>query len=188
MSFETLIWGTKLVHVAAIALWVGGLLSIPYLVWQRRGLLREQGRAAVHRLHRIVRLVHVGVTSPAAVVAVISGIALIFLRQTWDSWFTLKLVFVGVLVVAHNVANRVQRKVFADDPLDGSSRSEAEHGELPGPAALGLGVTIAVGALGVLVTVLAKPPIDLSGLAPDLLRPGALGPILLGDFNPWGTP
>ena len=65
----------KFVHLAAIALWSGGLVALPFLFWQRRTL--EAG-LDLDRLHRVARLVYVELTSPAAFVAIASGTALIF--------------------------------------------------------------------------------------------------------------
>ncbi|MRX50671.1 hypothetical protein GI374_09485 [Paracoccus sp. S-4012] len=186
MTAETWVWLLKFVHVSAIAMWVGGLLSMPYLIWQRHGLLESVGAHAVHRLHRAVRMVHVGMTSPAAVIAIGTGVPLIFLRETYDPWFMAKLLFVGVLVLAHNIASRTERRVFADDPV----RADPDEGggetgvRLSGARALALGVMIAIGSSGVLVTVLGKPDWNLRALAPELLQPGALGPIL-ARLIPW---
>ena len=188
MSAEILIGSLKLIHIATISIWVGGLLAMPYLIWRRHGLLRAQGSDAVHRLHRTVRLLHIGLVSPAAVIAVISGTVLIFLRDTYGPWFWLKLVFVGVLVLAHNVANRSLRRVFADDPLDKREERGTQHASFTGAQALALGVMIAIGSSGVLLSVLGKPDLDLSALLPaGAFRPGALGDAL-GGLNPWATP
>lgn len=185
MTSEIVIGGLKLIHIATIAVWVGGLLSMPYLIWQRHGLLRARGPDEVHRLHRIVRLVHIGLVSPAAVIAIISGTALIFLRETYAPWFWVKLIFVGVLVLAHNVANRSLREVFADDPVNANEERGSDHADFTGGQALALGVVIAIGSSGVLLAVLGKPGFDLGPLLPaGLWEPGALGD-LLGRFNPW---
>ena len=51
----------KFVHLAAIALWSGGLIVLPFLFWQRRTL--EAG-LDLDRLHRVTRFVYVEMTSP----------------------------------------------------------------------------------------------------------------------------
>ena len=43
----------KFVHLAAIALWSGGLIALPFLFWQRRAL--EAG-LDLDRLHRVTGL------------------------------------------------------------------------------------------------------------------------------------
>lgn len=188
MTSEIVIWSLKLIHIAMIAVWVGGLLAMPYLIWQRHGLLAARGRTEVNRLHRSVRLLHIGLVSPAAVIAVISGTALIFLQETYGPWFLVKLVFVGVLVLAHNVANRALRRVFADDALREDEQCSTDHASFSGGQALALGVMIAVGSTGVLVAVLGKPGLDLTPLLPPgMWQPGSLGNAM-GGLNPWATP
>ncbi|MDO5658796.1 MAG: CopD family protein [Paracoccus sp. (in: a-proteobacteria)] len=186
MSFDIWLSAVKLIHIASISIWIGGLLAMPYLTWQRHGLLRQQGREAVHRLHRMVRMLHVNLVSPFAVLAIGTGIALIFMRETYGPWFTLKMAFVAVLVLAHNLANRTQRRVFADDPVEGDALRGTDHANLSGMQALALGVMIAIGSSGVLVAVLAKPDIHLRSVAPELFTPGALGQ-RLGPLNPFAT-
>lgn len=189
MSFEIWLWAVKLVHIAAICIWVGGLLAMPYLTWQRHGLLREQGPEAVHRLHRMVRMLHVSLVSPFAVLAIGSGIVLIFMRETYGPWFAIKMAFVAVLVLAHNLANRVQRQVFADSELDpdGEARMRGgDHANLSGGRALALGVMIAIGSSGVLLAVLGKPQLHLLSISPELFQPGGLG-VWLGPLNPFAT-
>lgn len=187
MSFDIWLAAVKLIHIAAIAIWIGGLLALPYLTWQRHGLLAREGREAVHRLHRMVRMLHINLVSPFAVLAIGTGIVLIFMRETYGPWFTIKMIFVAVLVLAHNLANRTQRRVFADDPLsDEDAPLETDHADLSGPQALALGLMIAIGSSGVLLAVLGKPELHLRGIAPELFSPGGLGP-LLGPLNPFAT-
>src|SRR5690606_20968502 len=51
----------KFIHVAAIALWSGGLVALPFLYHQRKGLEGEE----LHRLHAFTRFFYVGLVSPA---------------------------------------------------------------------------------------------------------------------------
>jgi len=76
----------KFAHLAAIAIWSGGLLVLPFLFWQR-GTVADG--PDLDRLHRITRFVYVGMTSPAAVIAIGSGTALIFLRSSKASGYLL---------------------------------------------------------------------------------------------------
>ncbi|MBB5423103.1 putative membrane protein [Paraburkholderia sp. JPY158] len=99
----------KFIHLAAIAIWSGGLLVLPYLFWQRRGLAAG---TELDRLHRITRLVFVELTSPAAFVAIASGTALIFLQATFVEWFTAKMVFVGIMAMLHVLAGLVLHDLF----------------------------------------------------------------------------
>ena len=96
----------KFVHLAAIAVWSGGLIVLPFLFWQRRTFALGQ---ELDRLHRMTRFVYVGMASPAAFIAIGSGTALIFLQATFQEWFSIKMVLVGAMVMLHVVAGLVLR-------------------------------------------------------------------------------
>lgn len=180
LGSDALLGLVKFIHVGAIAVWVGGLIGLPWLMAQRRGIVRRSGRPALHRLHAIGRMLHIGLVSPAAVLAISSGIGLIFLRATYSPWFTAKLGFVVLLGAGHVLCARTMVRVFADDPVEEDPEGGVNPRELrlsPRRAIL-LNGLIGVGAVGVLMMVLMKPPLDWSGLAPDLFQPGALaGPL-----------
>lgn len=180
VTSEAFLGLVKFIHVGAIAVWVGGLIALPWLMAQRRGIVRRAGRHALHRLHAMGRMLHIGLVSPAAVLAISSGIGLIFLRETYAPWFTAKLGFVVLLGAGHVLCARTMVRVFADDPVEEDPEDGVNPRELrlnPGRAALLTGL-IGVGAIGILMMVLMKPPLDWSGLAPDLFQPGALaGPL-----------
>jgi protoporphyrinogen IX oxidase len=119
----------KFVHLATIAIWSGGLIVLPFLFWQRRGLAGPD----LDRLHRMTRFVYVALTSPAAFIAIGSGTALIFLQATFREWFTLKMLLVGVMVMLHVLAGlaamrrRPIRLAFlrrADRHLSGADRRD----------------------------------------------------------------
>lgn len=162
-----MIW-LKALHLAAIAIWSGGLICLPGLYVQRT---RVADNAALHQLHALVRFLYVVVISPAAFTAVASGIILIFLRQSFEHWFSLKLALVGVMVIIHVLTGLVIIRLF-------------DKGEVY-PVWRFLAVTavtlVVVGA--VLTVVLAKPDIpDL--LPPVFSEPGALAR-MLEPFNPF---
>lgn len=161
----------KFVHIAAIAIWAAGVVSLPGLYVQRTHV---EDRDALLRLQRLVRFAYVAIISPAAFLAVLTGTALIFLRQTFEPWFSVKLAFVGVLAVFHVLTGLVVIRLFRE-------------GEVY-PVWRFVMATVLSG--GVVVTiffvVLAKPAIDLAFL--DVLsEPGGLGR-LYGEFNPWTKP
>jgi protoporphyrinogen IX oxidase len=164
MTGEFAIWLTKLVHVAAIAVWVGGLVSVPFLLVQRHRLSGE----AVHRLHRLVRSLHIQFVSPAAFVAIGTGIALIFLREVFFVWFTAKLYLVGLLVICHVLIGLLIVSTF---------EPEGRTGAL---VYTGLTGTTAAAALGVLYFVLAKPALDLGALTGAAFEPGGLEETIVG--------
>ena len=150
----------KFAHLAAIAIWSAGLIVLPFLLWQRRTLAAGPD---LDRLHRMTRFVYVGMTSPAAFVAIGTGTALIFLQATFQEWFSLKMALVGGMVMLHVVAGLAVVRVFTPD----------------GRLSLFSNVALTVGYLvlisAIIWIVLAKPHIDSSAFAPGLFKPGALG-------------
>lgn len=149
---------TKLIHIAAVALWVGGLVSLPYLLVQTRYV----NVAAPERLHRFVRFLHITIVSPAAFVAVAAGIALIFLREIYFVWFSAKLYLVAVLVICHV---RIGQLIIS------SFESERQLGRRPATLLSG---TVALSALGILYFVLSKRNISLDAIAGESAEPGWL--------------
>lgn len=149
----------KFLHLGTIALWSGGLIVLPYLFWQRRGLAGSDR----DRLYRMTRFVYVRTTSPAAFLAIGSGTALIFLQATFQEWFTVKMVLVGAMVMLHVVAGLVLLQVFLPD---------GRFGNIP---CVALTLAYLVLIVAVIWVVLAKPHIDSNQFATDLFTPGALG-------------
>jgi protoporphyrinogen IX oxidase len=149
----------KFVHLAAIAIWSGGLLALPFLFWQRRAL--EVG-PDLDRLHRIARLVYVELTSPAAFIAIASGTALIFLQATFEEWFTLKMILVGLMAMLHVVAGLVMHQLFLP---------RGRFGRL---SFVALASSYAVLIVAILWVVLAKPHIDSNQFMVHLFEPGGL--------------
>jgi uncharacterized membrane protein len=109
----------KFVHLAAIAVWSGGLLVLPFLFWQRATVAAGPD---LDRLHRLTRFVYVGMTSPAAVVAIGSGTALIFLKPPFRVVFPED----GPRhrhVMLHVLAGLVLGHLFLPTPAFGLSRT-----------------------------------------------------------------
>lgn len=162
-----MVW-VKLVHIATIALWSAGLICLPGLYVQRAHV---PSRASLHRLQAMVRFLYVAVVSPAAFMAVGSGVVLIFMRQPFEPWFSLKLVFVGVMVIVHLLTGLVIIRLFEEGNVYPVWRFIAVTA-----------VTVLTVA-AILVIVLAKP------ILPDMLpqamsEPGALKRIADG-LNPF---
>ncbi len=159
----------KFVHLAAIAIWSGGLLALPFLFWQRRALAAGPD---LDRLHRITRLVYVELTSPAAFIAIASGTALIFLQATFTEWFTLKMILVGLMAMLHVVAGLVIHQLFSP------------NGRFGRVSFVTLASTYAIVIVAILWVVLAKPHIDSNQFMVHLFEPGGLAKMLrqsLGD-------
>jgi uncharacterized membrane protein len=149
----------KFVHIAMLSIWAAGLLALPGIFLQRTGLRNDH---RLFRLHRFARFAYVGVISPAAFVAVGTGIALIFANQVYTPWMALKLAAVGGMVLLHMQAGYVMVRLFQRDIHFPAWR-----------AYLTLAGTIAaIGA--VLWLVLAKPILTFDRLPGWMTRPGGL--------------
>ena len=158
----------KFVHLAAIAIWSGGLFVLPFLFQQRQGL---GAGPDLDRLHRLARFVYVDTTSPAAFVAIASGTALIFAQATFEEWFSLKMLFVGALAMLHVVAGLVLLHLFAP---------EGHFGRFSYAALTSAYVVVVTAIIWI---VLAKPHIDSNLFAPHLFEPGGLGRWLHHSFG-----
>jgi len=95
-------------------------------------------------------------------VSIGSGIALIFLQATFVEWFSVKMAFVGVLVVIHILTGLVIIRLFED----GES--------YPGWRFVGVTIVTTLVVFAILVVVLAKPPLHWDWVPVDFTRPGAL--------------
>jgi uncharacterized membrane protein len=149
----------KFIHLATIAVWSGGLIVLPFLFWQRRGV--EPG-PELDRLHRVTRFVYVEMTSPAAFLAIGSGTALIFLQATFLEWFSLKMAFVAVLVMLHVAAGLILMHLF--EPAGRFGRFSY----------VALTASYLVLITATICVVLAKPHIDSNRFAAKLFAPGGL--------------
>jgi uncharacterized membrane protein len=158
----------KFVHLAAIALWSGGLIALPSLFWQRRTL---KAGSDLDRLHRVARLVYVELASPAAFIAIGSGTALIFLQATFTEWFSLKMVLVGIMSMLHVFAGLVLSRLFSPE------------GRFSRLSYLTLMSAYIVLITAIIWVVLAKPHIDSNQFAAHLFEPGGLGRWLHQSFG-----
>ncbi len=150
----------KALHIGAIAIWAAGLICLPFLFRQRGGL--EDGQD-LHRLHAMVRFFYVVVLSPAAFIAIASGTGLIFLQQTFEVWFSVKLLLVGMLVVAHVLSGLLILKLFE------------EAGRYPIWRYLLVTATTTVIVTAILFVVSAKPAWDATEFGREWFMPGRLG-------------
>lgn len=149
----------KFIHLATIAIWSAGLVGLPFLFAQRAALAAG---ADLDRLHRMTRFVYVGIASPAAFIAIVSGTALIFLQATFTEWFSLKMVLVGAMAMLHVTAGLVLARVFLPGGHFGRFFCVA--------------LTSAYLALITMIVwvVLAKPHINSNQFAAALFAPGGL--------------
>lgn len=135
----------KLLHITGLTLWCGGLLVLPLM-------LARHDPAVVADDYRIIRrathMTYTMIVTPAAVLTVIAGTWLVFLREVFVPWLYAKLAFVALLVAVHAWIGHVLVKV-AEKP----GRHRPPHPLLPVAAAL-------VPCLFILTLVLAKPTLD----------------------------
>lgn len=101
---------TKMIHIAAIVLWSAGMLYMPGLFARHPGVADQQ--QSFKRLRQQTRLVYVGLMSPAAVIAVISGTVLVFLAASLGGWLVLKLIAVALMVLMHTYLGRLMGLLY----------------------------------------------------------------------------
>lgn len=145
----------KLIHVAALSAWSAGLLFLPGLIraqWRQE----PEGEDGVH-LRSFVRACYLMVVSPAAVIAIGSGMALLFVREAFAGWMIVKLAAVGAMVMLHVHHGRSIRSTGRRVP-----RAPALEAMLLKLATVGLVVAVVWLALG-------KPELD-DSLFPDWAR------------------
>ncbi|MBS7742616.1 MAG: CopD family protein [Chelatococcus sp.] len=158
-----MIW-LKSVHIAAIAIWGAVMICLPSLYVQRAHVANK---ASLHRLQAMVRFLYVAIASPSAFIAIGSGTVLIFLRRSFEPWFSLKLAFVGALVALHILNGLVIIRLF-------------EAGNVyPVWRFMAVTVLTLLIVAAILVAVLAKPAIP-DFLPHALTEPGALRRIVEG--------
>ncbi|WP_167803298.1 CopD family protein [Pseudoroseicyclus tamaricis] len=146
----------KVLHIAALCIWCGGLIVLPLM-------LARHDPAVVEEDYRLIRRgTHIAYTmgvTPAAVIAVIAGTWLIFLRGAFVPWLFAKLAFVALLVLIHAWVGHVVAQV-AEEP--GTQRPPEPY--LPVAAVLFCVVAI-------LVLVLAKPDIGTVSFPDWMMEP-----------------
>lgn len=85
-------------HIVALAFWAGGLFALPVLLARQPD---APERAAYLRLRAMSRLAYLALISPAAILAIVTGSALIPLVDVEGSWLALKLTGVAGMAVFH---------------------------------------------------------------------------------------
>lgn len=105
----------KTAHIIALAVWAGGLIALPAFL-RRDGELPS--RAAAVRLHHFSRFAYDALASPAAVLTIATGTALIFFIQV-DAWLFLKLAAVAGMGAVHMLVGRVLDQLEAPDASPG---------------------------------------------------------------------
>ncbi|MDQ0836535.1 CopD family protein [Sphingomonas faeni] len=132
----------KALHIAALILWCAGLFALPLVLAKHD---EGEAQADYARLRRITHYGYIRIVTPAAVIAIAAGTALIFLRGAFVPWMFAKLVAVGLLVALHAVIGHTVVQM-----------SERRGEYVPPSAVPLLGATMAI-MIAVLLLVLGKP-------------------------------
>jgi protoporphyrinogen IX oxidase len=153
ISAEPLIPHIKALHLGFLAIWSAGLFALPgMLALHRRELLSAEFTQIRHATHYSF----VWAITPAAVLAILTGSILIFLREVFTVWLLAKLVLVTGMVGVH---------AWIGHTIINIAESGGQHRPL-GSLLPGL-ITFAL-VVGILFLVLGKP--DLHELpVPDWL-------------------
>ena len=93
-----MIVAVKLLHIAALSIWCAGLIALPLLLAKHD---HHDQQAVFSRLRLLTHRAFIGLVTPAAVIAIAMGAALLFMRDVFVPWMFVKLVLVGVLVLLH---------------------------------------------------------------------------------------
>ena len=140
--YDLLIPFAKAVHIGGLVLWCAGLFAMPVmLAWYDRPV----GRADYRRIRHATHYAYTLAVTPAAVVTVIAGTWLMLLREVYEPWFYLKLLFVAGLVAVHGWVGHI---------LVAVAETPGEHS--PPPPAVPITVLL-VPVLAILILVLGKP-------------------------------
>lgn len=149
----------KFIHIAALAIWAAGLFALPLMLTRHDP---TNAQADYTRLRQASHYSYTLLVTPMAVLAIISGTVLIFLREVFVTWMFAKLVFVALMVVFHAWVGHVLVSV---------AETEGEHTP-PSPTfpvLILLGIVICVLAL-----VLAKPDLGAIPMPEWLVEPREL--------------
>ncbi len=85
-------------HIVTLALWAGGLFALPVMLALQPDVPE---RSAYVRLRAMSRFAYVALISPAAILAIVTGSALIPLVELEGAWLALKLTGVAGMAVFH---------------------------------------------------------------------------------------
>lgn len=143
----------KAVHLAALILWCGGLFALPLTLALHDPATTQADFA---RLRQVTHFGYIYAITPAALIAIGSGTALIFLREVFVPWLFAKLVFVALMVAFHAWIGSVLVRV-----------AETEGTHVPPKQMLPV-IVLLVLVLAILTLVLGKPDLQAVPL-PDWL-------------------
>lgn len=93
-----MITAVKFLHITALCIWCAGLVGLPLLL-ASHDVRHDQ--AQYGRLRLLTHNAYTFLVTPAAIFAIATGTALIFMRGVFVPWMFAKLVGVGALVLLH---------------------------------------------------------------------------------------
>ncbi len=146
----------KSLHIATLVIWCGGLFALPLLLARHDPAV---GQADYARIRQVSHYSYIYAITPAGLITIGVGTALIFLREVYVPWLFAKLVFVAVLVTFHGWVGHMIVQV-----------AETKGKYMPPDPALPL-ILLMVPILVILVLVLAKPDLGEIPLPDWLTQP-----------------
>ncbi len=132
----------KSAHIAALLVWCGGLLILPVMLARHDPSVLPGDYTHIRRASHSV---YTYCVTPAAVIAVIAGTWLVFLREAFVPWFYAKITCVALLVAAHVWIGHALTKIAEEPGTHIPPRPILPMGAVLGPV------------LAILILVLAKP-------------------------------
>lgn len=145
MNLTDIVPHLKALHLGFLALWTAGLFALPPMLARHD---RDLLQAEFAQIRRATHYSYVWIVTPAAVLAIATGAALIFLRDVFTVWLLAKLVLVTGLVAVH---------AWIGHTIITVAETEGRH-EPPG--ALVPALILITLILGILTLVLAKPELE----------------------------
>jgi len=88
----------KALHFVSLLIWCASLLYLPGLFFMHA---QASSRSRYHRVRIMTRFTFAALASPAAILAVLSGTTLVFLRMAQGEWLMWKLLLVTLMVFFH---------------------------------------------------------------------------------------
>jgi protoporphyrinogen IX oxidase len=107
----TLAW-VKGIHIIALVIWCAGLLYLPGLFVIH---CEPRDLRPFHRLRAMSRFSYIVITSPAAIIAIISGSVLIWLADPRGGWLPVKLTAVAGLAAYHTLCGHILSELREPD-------------------------------------------------------------------------
>ena len=156
IGIETFVPHMKALHLGVLSLWIAGLIALPTMLARHdRAIVQSEFSA----IRRATHFGFVWFVTPAAVIAIASGTALVFMRDIFSGWIFAKFVLVAGLVAVH---------AWVGHTIIAVAETEGQYE--PPDAFLATFLTVIL-VIGVLFLVLAKPELNELPFPQWLLQP-----------------